>query len=612
MLDPYERQLAFEMLRPPSNYELDFAIGTTYSLDLVTLLTAPLAFTFFEWEDRDGQPTADPVALLEALRRNASRMRIFHQSGQIHVPSAHQTLFHYLEDILIPAKARAATGVFHPKLWILRYVNPGEPVRYRLICSTRNLTNDRSWDTALVLDGMLTDRKKAVAANHPLGDFVRQLHEFSLKQPDSLTLGALDKFQHELRRVTFELPEDVEGYRFWPIGHSDRSVWPFTGRIDRLLVASPFTSDSALMKLAEDGDNHVLIASPDALEKTGQTALNRFADIYTISSAALEATPDTAEAGNGKVPLSGLHAKLYIAEGGWDARVWIGSANATHAAFERNAEFLVELCGKKSRLGIDAFLNGDNGGSAGVLSILEPYAPSADRRVDAIDEELDSLIQATQRALSEASLIQRVTELDQAFHCTLILRNALELPGEIKSVQCWPISVPARQVPFSARSEVAADFGQMAFESLTAFVAFRITVVSRNVERAAEFVLAVPLDGAPQDRKERLFRHLLSDRQQLMRLLLMLLSRERMDILGLFSTSRNRSLDENGLTALSEHGLFETLVECLAHSPSQLPKIDQVLQQLGALEDAAKVLPEGFFAVWDPVWQAYQERVDKK
>ena len=44
---------------------------TTFSLDLLALLTAPLAFTFFDWQDAEGRPNQDPLALLEALRRYA-------------------------------------------------------------------------------------------------------------------------------------------------------------------------------------------------------------------------------------------------------------------------------------------------------------------------------------------------------------------------------------------------------------------------------------------------------------------------------------------------------------------------------------------------------------
>ena len=42
---------------------------------------------------------------------------------------------------------------------------------------------------------------------------------------------------------------------------------------------------------------------------------------------------------------TGLHAKIYVADAGWKSRIWVGSANATHAAFNRNVEFLAELEG---------------------------------------------------------------------------------------------------------------------------------------------------------------------------------------------------------------------------------------------------------------------------
>src|ERR1043165_9260986 len=65
MLEPQSRRHLLEALRPPPGYALDCAIGTTFSLDLLTMLTAPLAFTLFDWEDEGGHPTADPLALLE-------------------------------------------------------------------------------------------------------------------------------------------------------------------------------------------------------------------------------------------------------------------------------------------------------------------------------------------------------------------------------------------------------------------------------------------------------------------------------------------------------------------------------------------------------------------
>lgn len=71
MLEPQGRRHLMETLRPPPGYELDRAIGTTYSLDLLALLTAPLAFTIFDWE---GEGVADrrpprPLREPQALRR---------------------------------------------------------------------------------------------------------------------------------------------------------------------------------------------------------------------------------------------------------------------------------------------------------------------------------------------------------------------------------------------------------------------------------------------------------------------------------------------------------------------------------------------------------------
>src|SRR5215211_7934321 len=98
MLEPRVRRQLMEALRPPSGYELDRAVGTTYSLDLLALLTTPLAFTIFETEREDGRTASDPLTLLETIRRYARRLSIFCQAGRISVPKSRQLLFGYLED----------------------------------------------------------------------------------------------------------------------------------------------------------------------------------------------------------------------------------------------------------------------------------------------------------------------------------------------------------------------------------------------------------------------------------------------------------------------------------------------------------------------------------
>ena len=127
MLDPETRSHTLEILRPPPNYELDRAISTTFSLDLLALLTTPLAFTLFDWEDEEGRTTSDPLAILESVRRYADRISIFCQAGRIAVPKTHQ-LFSYLEDSVFEVNAPSGGAVFHPKLWVLRFCSEDRPV----------------------------------------------------------------------------------------------------------------------------------------------------------------------------------------------------------------------------------------------------------------------------------------------------------------------------------------------------------------------------------------------------------------------------------------------------------------------------------------------------
>ena len=97
------------------------------------------------------------------------------------------------------------------------------------MCLSRNLTFDRSWDTALVLDGVLRDdRKVGFAENRGLRDFVAALPTMS-KRPLSKSVKAqMALVESEIGRVAW----DVEGlpfdrYTFWPLGYDGVSRWPF-------------------------------------------------------------------------------------------------------------------------------------------------------------------------------------------------------------------------------------------------------------------------------------------------------------------------------------------------------------------------------------------------
>ncbi|HEX5164136.1 MAG TPA: hypothetical protein VFV93_01970, partial [Thermomicrobiales bacterium] len=135
-------------------YRLDLAVGTSYSLDLLALMTAPVAFALFDRQRGDGSLVDDPIATLQALREYATRISLFCQAGQISVPPEFRSLLVYLEGSIHPVIPPDPEAIFHPKVWYIRYRGEGDGTTvYRLLCLSRNLTFDRSWDTILRLDG---------------------------------------------------------------------------------------------------------------------------------------------------------------------------------------------------------------------------------------------------------------------------------------------------------------------------------------------------------------------------------------------------------------------------------------------------------------------------
>ena len=85
------------------------AVGTTYSLDLLALLTAPVAFAMFDREASGRDAAADPIAALQALRRSRGRITLFCQAGDRSPSRAiYRALVVYLEHGRLPGGAAEA------------------------------------------------------------------------------------------------------------------------------------------------------------------------------------------------------------------------------------------------------------------------------------------------------------------------------------------------------------------------------------------------------------------------------------------------------------------------------------------------------------------------
>ena len=627
MLEPLDRRHLFDALRPPAGYDVDVAIGTTYSLDLMALLAVPLAFALFDWEDESGKVTADPLALLEAARRYAGKIHIFCQKGQIHLPKQRSPLFYELERVVKEVRAPNDRGIFHPKVWVLRFAptNKGDSTLYRVLCLSRNLTYDRSWDTVLRLDGELIERDLAIAANHPLSDFIKALPRLMTQTADDGLRKTVAKVQDELRRVRFTLPDGIEQARFHSLGLGEPQDWWFPGRCDQILAVAPFVDEIMLKRFASrTKGNCQLVSRLEQLQELPAGLLGNFADVFYLhpdasdleanaSVSADEPELDKSEAAGDTGPetLTGLHAKLYITDAGWKSSLWTGSANATNAAFSRNVEFMVEMVGKKSDIGVDAFLKRLKGQTrfADLLHKFQVQEIVFEKNAEARDAE--KLAERVRAALLDLSLKASVIAIPDSLEFQMVVTgNATSntrLQPESVTVGCWPVTLPEREVVdgrvlFSGNSLL---FPKLTFEALTAFMAFDVTAKVGKSTHRLRFVLNLPVEGLPNDRPEHMLRLILQNKKQVLRMLLLLLADSDADaLIGLIQTHETSDNDhpKNGGYGLGDLALFEPLLKTLEHNPSKLNRVARLISDLENTPGGTDLLPTGFMQIWTPIW----------
>lgn len=633
MLHPNDRQLLHTFLRPPlgdadseSVYQLDWAIGTTYSLDLMTLLGVPLACTMPVVEDRSGKFIRDPLALLKALRECADRICLFCQAGKINVPDRYPPLIQMLEETVVPTRSPRG-GNFHPKIWVLRFSDPAgqQPVKFRFLCLTRNLTFDRSWDTLLSLEGDLKDRLTGFRQNQPLVDFVAALPGMADVALPKRWSERWDQIVDEVSKVKLDPPQGFEKLFFHPIGipGSKPVNLPTFFNGDRLLVVSPFVNDRFFNELGVDRSQVQLISRTESLAELDQEELGFHPNVWILDEKA-DPEPNEPEEGDSAddplepdsgSSLKGLHAKLFVAEQGWNSRIWTGSANATSAAFERNVEFLVELRGKRSFCGIDAILgeHSDKGASqhvTGIRDLLTPYIPSSNG-LDTLSAEIqfEREVDRLSKLISSLQPTAKCVQHEGEERFSISLSGKGQFTGTLADVdlRVWPISLGDRQsLPLDLSKSEWARFPAVSFEAITPF--FAVQISDRNQpELSRSFLILATLDGAPANRRERLLASMLSDRQRVLRyLLLLLLGSDSEELLKLLRNDSKRQLSDQGEGVVWEGTLLETLLEALATDPSRIQRVTQVVDELRNSPAGTKVLPEGFDVIWEPIREFYQ------
>lgn len=614
MLDTRARSVYLDEFKPPEGYVLDRAVGTTFTLDLITLLMAPLSIAFFDAENRE-DAFKDPVLLLEALRETSGKIAVFCHDGYISVPAHSFLLYSYLESAVIPVLPESENGIFHPKTWFIRFVKDEGNVLYRFLCLSRNLTFDKSWDTVLKLEGHVEDRKYGYGRNKPLADFITALKRLP---GSALKPGAeahLEKILSEIRQVDFEALDGFDGnIEFFPSGIERHRRQPDISSFDRCLMISPFLTDGIVRKLARSGRNNILISRAESIDAVSDRVIEEIhgnTGIFVMNEAAEEPDETSEEHAGAEnaYPFHGLHAKMFLTESGWNAELRTGSANATGPAFNgESVEFMTSLSGKKSRIGIDKFL-GDEKDRYAFINLLIPYRRTGVPNEEEAERKLQTLLEGARKAvISSRFAVEVFGEEGRRYATELKPQTGFSVVPGVE-VRCRPVTLQQDEEKDLTSERSAAVFKGMSIESLTSFFIFTVAAETGGEKRTLSFVCNLPAAGIPEDeRKRQVLLRVIGDKSRFLRYLLMILSENTNELFlnSLLRTPGSAGMQEDstGTGYVPELPLLEELVKAFSRNPEKINRIDRLVRDIGRTEEGGKLIPEDFGILWNVFAQA--------
>lgn len=592
MLQPANRLTLIPAMQSPVNFRLESAMAVTFTLDLRALLAAPAAIALTESAAIASDDSShEPMELLHALRSHANKITVFSQVGEIALPPSRR-VFAFLERTVIPVDAPLG-GVVHPKVWVLRYEAVGEQPndrpreqRLRILVASRNLTFDASWDTIVRFDET-TDASGALL--EPVGELFEGLLGGAVGTVSRDHRDRVRALSAALGTTRFAVPKGVDHLRAHFLGLS-RTPSPLPAAAERSLIISPYVSDDFFTRVRPAPVDE-LVSRPESLDHLGPGAFANVARAYAFddgSTQDLDAETDRSSPDDPDRPLVGLHAKVFAFEDEGRARLFLGSANATGAAFNTNVEVLVELAGPATVMGIDQLCGGTSD-EPSLRGLFKPHG-KANTGSDADD---DPWLDQPRRVIARLRFEGFVEESGSGWAVTYRSHQAMPFLGGTE-ICCWPLASAGLRRRVVAGEPLEVRF-ETSLEAISGFLAFELAHDEGTLTR---FVVPVPLDDVPNHRDRFLLRALVGNAERFLTYLLALLDEDE-------GQTDLRDMVEGVSEDSAPHGrgpagfpVLEKLLRTMRRDPARLAALHPLVSDLADDE----VLPSGFANLWTMIY----------
>ena len=558
-----------DLLASPG-YDVEFAVGTTYSLDLKALLIVPYSLGAFG--DLSNGIKNTPLFLLESIRRSSDKFVLFCHRGGIHVPKELQSFYSLLEDSVFEViDKNSPLSNFHPKLWLLKEVNHEDKndQQLKLIVMSKNIDFDNNIDVVVSLTGKISLNRVNDNRRHvPLSNFILALSDFAKGEKRRKTIELANDLKHV---SSFEVDEsrfEPNGYEFVPFyfgnNLNENVSYPESFQGQSVMIISPFIDEITIKdmngRIGKNGRN-VMVT------RYGYVSPNIF-QYYDRQNGAIYVVNDQM-INNEYVPID-LHAKTYFVS--WPKNdngyfLFLGSANATFSAFHKNTELLVRLKLKNGQLLFDSFekefLQIDDKGESLVYERLsEPN--------EQIESHDYSPLEKWMRKLLCSSFKANVTANEQGLY-------DVQLKAHIKEGSFHFSIAPLQMPTLEEHLENDVVFKNIPLSKLSEFYIIK----GMDNEDHIEEVIKIPTKGIPENRNAEIFRSIVDTRDKFYNYISFMLCDDPEEYFFEIEQIAKKLNGEGGHSQAPLIGrIYEQMLKIAANNPEQLVKLEEVMHIL--------------------------------
>lgn len=614
MLDAKMNRLDYgEQLIPPDNdYELDYAVGTTYSLDLEAIMVLPVAMFYSRLLDCSSDDLHFDV--LDAITQSSDKIRVYCQEGKIKVPKKYNRLMAYWEKGIAEIRMESAYSSFHPKVWVVRFKKKGHSPFYRLLITSRNLTYAHDWDIAFSSEGEVGN--EVIGKNQPLVQFLQYLCD---KDSKPYPKGFLE----DLAMVNFNLPDGYNLMNFHPIGiNTQGSEVAFNNPLakkswDDLLVVSPFVDNKTIKGLISKVSGKLSLLSrkeeldnidASLISELGKNRVFQFSELIKEG----EHQEGVTEGNPLEAMLQNLHAKIFIGSKNGLSHWYMGSANSTQPAFDgRNVEFMVELTSDQGARVPSRICKSLTESANGEFPLFEPYQIE-NRENDSGDNNLDTHLRKIIFELTgldfEGELTVRETGVATFYDLSIqVDATSLTLPKEF-DVRVKPLpetSVLAKKM-MAGKINRIADFKGYNELQLSTYLQVDVLYQGKTVK---SFVVEMKKINLPKSRMDAIFRSIIDDKEKFLKYLSFLLGRSTPESVIQDPESKNQK--KGAHTDALAPALYESFLEAASRSPERLRSVEKIIHRLrNSDNDNSPILTDEFMKLWS-VFENFLKRDNK-